>query len=52
MSNARIVYKVLALLLGYGLIIAAFLILGGGIISNDVLTLDIVVSCLMAQASN
>ena len=46
MSNARIVYKVLALL-GYGLIIAAFLILGGGIISNDVLTLDIVVSCLI-----
>lgn len=47
MSNARIVYKVLALLLGYGLIIAAFLILGGGIISNDVLTLDIIVSCLI-----
>lgn len=41
------IYKILALLLGYGLIIAAFILLVGGLVSNDVLTLDIVVSCIL-----
>ena len=47
MSNTRIVYKVLALLLGYCLIIADFILMAGGVVSNDVLTLDIIVSCLI-----
>lgn len=46
MKNALAIYKALALILGYGLIIACFIIFGAAL-ETKVLVLDIIVSCLI-----
>ena len=44
--NAKSIYKTLVILLGYGLVIAGFVLLGAGL-DNKVKTLDIIASCLI-----
>ena len=46
-KNIYTFYRALALILGYGLIIACFIIFGGAFIETKVLVLDIIVSCMI-----